>query len=139
MERLQFLLLAVSRGVDVDHPRVEDADAVPSEPIAHGGDRSLVARDRVGAEDHRVVVVELEPLALADRHLGERGPRLALRPGAHDQGLLRIEFVEVFDVAQCPVGDPQDADVPGSLTLRRIESPSVTNTRSFSTAASASC
>ena len=53
---------------------------VPSEPIAHGGDRSLVARDRVGTEDHRVVVVELEPLALADRHLGERGPRLALRP-----------------------------------------------------------
>ena len=123
VERLQFLLLAVSRGVDVDHPRVEDADAVPSEPVAHGGDRSLIARDRVGTEDHRVVVVELEPLALADRHLGERGPRLALRPGAHDQGLLRIEFVEVFDVAQCPVGDPQDADVPGQLDVAAHREP----------------
>ena len=87
------------------------------QPVAHDGDRSLVARDRVGTEDHRVVVVELEPLALADRHLGERSSRLALRPGAHDQGLLRIEFVEVFDVAQCPVGDPQDADVPGQFDV----------------------
>ena len=123
VERLQFLLLAVSRGVDIDHPRVEDPDAVPSEPVAHGGDRSLIARDRVGTEDHRVVVVELEPLALANRHLGERGPRLALRAGAHDQGLLRIEFVEVFDVAQRPVGNPQDADVPGQLDVAAHREP----------------
>ena len=48
VERLQFLLLAVSRGVDIDHPRVEDPDAVPSKPVAHGGDRSLIARDQIG-------------------------------------------------------------------------------------------
>ena len=94
VERLQFLLLAVSRGVDVDHPRVEDPDAVPSEPVAHGGDRSLVARDRVGTEDHRVVVVELEQLlklllrVLADlrRRQMQRRDALVVRAEAARRG-----------------------------------------------------
>ena len=98
----------MSGGVDVELTAVHHGGATTGQAVANGCDRRFVSGDGMGAEDDDVVVVDLDPLALAGGHHGQRRPRLTLRAGTHDANLGRVECVEVFDVADRVVRNSED-------------------------------
>ena len=112
-KRLELLLLGVAGGVHVLDAGVHDLGAEADQPVDHLGHVRLVARDRVRAHDHDVAGTHLEPAVLVRRHQGERRHRLALRAGADDAHLGRVEVADVVDVDESAVGDVQQAHLPG--------------------------
>ena len=117
VQHLQLLLLAVARRVHVEIAGVQHPGPAPGQPVADRTHRGLVSGDGVGAEDDRVPIADLQPLAGTLGHLGQRGSGLALGPGADDQHFRRIDPVDVGDVAQSVVGDPQQPELAGEADV----------------------
>ncbi len=86
---LQLFLAAVPGHVDVLDPLVDDLGAAPGDVVHHPADGLLVARDLPRREHHDVVGLELDVAVVVDGDPRQRRLRLALRPGADADDVLR--------------------------------------------------
>ena len=105
----QFPLAGVAADVHRLGARVHHFGAPPVEIVDDLPHRPLVARDRVGADDHDIVLGYLQPPVLTGGHERQRGHRLALRARGDHADLAFGHAVHRLDVDQHPVGDADDA------------------------------
>jgi len=85
--RLELPAAPVAGNVDLGYLLIQDVRARQEKPVDHAGDGALVPRDELGGEHGGVARPHLDVLVLPQRHQGQRGPGLALRPGGHDRDL----------------------------------------------------
>ena len=115
LERAQLALARVARGVDRLLARVDDLGRFAVQVVDHSTDRPLVARDRVRAEDHRVVGADLEVARVTSRQLATR--RRAARPGSRCRSRTPAgrEPADVLDVDDVGGVDAQQVELAREL------------------------
>ena len=116
-QRAQLPLAGVPADVDRLGPRVDDLGAPAVQVVDDLAHRPLVARDRVGADDHDVVLADAQPLVLARGHERQGRHGLALRAGRDHAHLARGQAVHVLDVDLHAVGDADDAQPRAELDV----------------------
>ena len=72
-ERRQLVLLRVTAGVHFENAVMHDVRTELSETIAQAGDRRFVTRDRMRAQDNRVVLGDRHVTVLTDDELPQHG------------------------------------------------------------------
>ena len=117
MKSLEFLLLAMSAGVNIDEPAVDHPSSEASETIADRRHRCLISGDRVCGEYDRVVFVELQPTTLASGHLGERRSRLSLRSGTHNAYSLGVNVVHLFGIFDRMIRDAENPHLSSEFDI----------------------
>ena len=111
VEGAQFALARVARGVDRLVTRVDHFGRGPVQIVDDATDRPLVAGNRMGTEDHRVVGADLQEPGVAARELGQGGERLALAAGADNADLAGRVTIDVLDVDQIGGVDVQEVQL----------------------------
>ena len=114
--QLELFLAGVARDVGALDRVVEDVGAGLEQVVDRPADVFLVARDRAGADDHRVAGLDLDEAVVAVGHPGQAGHRLALGAGRADDQLVGRDVVDlvlghdlrrvVLEVAEVG-GDPE--------------------------------
>ena len=90
-QQTKLLLRRVAARVDRIGRHVEDVGAAAVQRVDHPMDRGLVPGDQARRQDHRVALLELDPLVLAGGHQAERRVGLALAARADDHHAARVD------------------------------------------------
>ena len=109
----QLALAGMAAHVDRVHAGVDDLHAASVQAVDDPPHRPLVARDRVGADHHHVVLVEPEEPVLAGGQPGQGRHRLPLGAGGDHADLAGLQFVDVLDVDEGLIGDVQEPEPAG--------------------------
>ncbi len=101
----------MARGVHVGYPAVHHLRAGAHQSVDHPVHVALVAGDRMAGQDDRVVVADLQPLALPAGQQRQGGHRLALGAGGDDAHSLRRELLDLLDVDEHGCGHAEELQV----------------------------
>jgi len=123
VERTQFALASVARGVDRLVTRVDHFGGGAVQVVDHSTDGPLVARDRMRTQYDGVVGTDLQEPRVASRQLRQRAsgsPWLPVQITQTSRGVA----IDVLDVDQVGGVDVQELSLRASLTFASSSDPS---------------
>ena len=96
---------------------MDDLAATTVQVVDHLSDPVLIARNRMCAQDHDIILTKLEPPRLTLGHQRHRCHRLTLGTrGEHADRAIGVT-VDLRDVDHHPLGDGQNAEPSGKLHI----------------------
>ena len=93
-----LFLTGVAGNVQVRMAVIDDLRALVEERVDHAADRSFVAGDGRGRDDHAVAGTDRDLLVLGKSHAVESGHALALAAGRDDDDLILGQLVDLLDI-----------------------------------------
>jgi hypothetical protein len=113
--QLEFLLTGMSGHVNPCPGGVVHLGAAPVDVVDHVADRSLVAWNDAGREDHRVVRLHVDLPVITNSDANQRRQRFALAAGGEQRDLVRRQVLQLIQIREEGKRELQIAELRGNL------------------------